>query len=140
MYDFAYFQIAAKAIVQKGDKILLLTTNNGHFDFPGGRMDKSEVDLSFDQVLKRELKEELGDNFKFNVGKLAFVSRRHYQKDDKDFRVLTIFFEVIYSGGTIQLSDEHSTSQWVKPESILKQAEKFISKDEYLNFKAYLAL
>ena len=103
-------------------------------------MDKSEVDLSFDQVLKRELKEELGDNFKFDVGKLAFVSRRHYQKDGKDFRVLTIFFEVIYSGGTIQLSDEHSTSQRVKPESILNQPEKFISKDEYLNFKAYLAL
>jgi ADP-ribose pyrophosphatase YjhB (NUDIX family) len=140
LYNFAYFQVAAKAIVQKGDDILLLVTSDGYYDFPGGRMDESEIDLSLHDVLSRELREELGDDFKFDVGQVAFVAKRRYDKDNKDHRILATFFEVTYKRGTIKLSDEHAKSRWVNPESILDSPEKFISRDEYEQYKKYCNL
>lgn len=111
LYNFAYFQIAAKSIIKNNDDILILITSDGYYDFPGGRMDESEIDLSLHEVLTRELEEELGGNFKFNIGDVTFVSKRRYDKNNKDFRVLAIFFEVNYKGGEVKLSDEHAKSK-----------------------------
>lgn len=138
LYNFAYFQIAAKSIVKKADNILLLITGDGYYDFPGGRMDESEIDLSLEEILTRELKEELGKDFKFEINDVAFVTKRKYDKNNKDFRILATFFEVAYRGGEIRLSDEHSSSKWVKPQSILADPKKFISKDEYEQYKNYV--
>ncbi len=140
LYNFAYFQVGAKAIVSKGDKILLLTTPSGLYDFPGGRMDESEVELEIKEVLLREIHEELGENFKCKLGKVIFVSKRHYTKNNLDYRVLVIFFEAQFIDGDIELSEEHSSSSWVEPASVLSSPEKFISVDEYKQFKDYCQL
>ncbi len=137
LYNYAYFQIAAKAIVKKDDEILILLTSDGYYDFPGGRMDESEVNLSLNQVLSRELEEELGDSFKFDIGKIAFVAKRRYDKNNKDNRILATFFEVTYKDGDIVLSDEHASSKWVNPKSLLDNPEKFVSEDEYMQYKQY---
>lgn len=101
-------------------------------------MNESEIDLSLHEILKREIKEELGNNLQFNIGKVVFVSKRRYNKFDNDFRVLAIFFEVKYISGQLKLSDEDSHSQWIKPEFILNTPEKFLSKDEYEQYKNYI--
>jgi 8-oxo-dGTP pyrophosphatase MutT (NUDIX family) len=135
--NHAYFQVSVKAIVKRDDEILLLIFPDGYYDFPGGRMDESEVDLSLHEIMTRELKEELGGDFKFAISNIAFVSKRHFKKSGKDTRILASFFEVDYKSGDITLSHEHSGSMWVKPKSLLKNPEKFVSKDEYEQFKNY---
>jgi 8-oxo-dGTP pyrophosphatase MutT (NUDIX family) len=135
--NYAYFQVTTKAIVKRDTDILLLTTPDGYYDFPGGRIDESEVDLSLHEVLTRELREELGNSFKFNIKDVAFIAKRRYNSNNKDHRIVAIFFEVLYKDGDIKLSNEHVKSEWVKQKSILNNPEKFISKDEYNQYKKY---
>jgi len=142
--NFAYFQISIKAIVRKGDDILILLTPDGYFDFPGGRMDKSEAELSLHEVLIRELREEVGNNFRFEIGNIAFISKRQYSNNtdsnNQEYRVLATFFEVDYKSGNVELSNEHAKSAWIKPISILDTPERFISRDEYNQYKNYCEL
>ncbi len=135
--DFAYFQISTKALLKRDKEILLLITNDGYYDFPGGRMDKSEIDFDLEKILIRELQEELGKNLKFKINDIVFAAKRHYDKNNLDHHVLALFFEVNYLAGNILLSDEHVKSQWIDPKSILKYPQKFISQDEYNQFKKY---
>ncbi len=137
LYNFAYFQVGAKAIVRKGNKILLLITPSGLYDFPGGRMDESEVELDLKEVLTREIREELGESFECELGEVIFVSKRHYAKNNQDYRVLVIYFDAQFKAGKVALSEEHSRSIWVEPGSILSSPEKFISADEYKQFRDY---
>lgn len=133
----AYFQIAAKAIVYKDNKILLLITPKGLYDFPGGRMAESEAGLGLPEVLAREVREELGDSFHFEAGSIAFASNRSYMMDGREQHILATFYEVSYAGGEVQLSDEHTEYQWVEPASLLSSPDKFVSADEYEQFRQY---
>lgn len=60
------FQIGIKGLIRRKDgKILLLKIpawegNPGYWDMPGGRMDPGET---FEQTLRRELKEEIGYDY-----------------------------------------------------------------------------
>ena len=135
--DFAYFQVSLKTILRKEDSILLLITPDGYYDFPGGRIDKSEINLNFNDVLARELREELGNDLKFKTDNVAFVSKRFYDKNNTNYHILATFFEAQWLEGNITLSNEHTKSRWIKPHSILINPEKFISKDEYIQYKYY---
>ena len=135
-----YFQVSVKAIIKEGQKILLLETPYGSYDFPGGRIDETEKDLELHEVLKRELQEELGNNIKFTVGDIAFVSKRRYTKNSKENRLIAIFYEADYISGKIELSDEHTKYTWVEPQSILNKPKKFMSEDEYTNYKKYCSI
>ena len=138
MNNHAYFQLDAKAIVKKDDKILLLITKDVYYDFPGGRMDESEIDLSLHDILKRELKEELSEDFHFDIKNIAFVSKRKYDICDQENNIVAIFFNVKYISGDILLSNEHADSQWIDPKDILGRPEKFISEDEYRQYSTYI--
>jgi len=138
LYDYMYFQVSVKAIVKDGPKILLLETPDDYYDFPGGRIDETEKDLELHEVLKRELQEELGNNIKFTVGDIAFASKRRYTKNNKENRLIAIFYEVNYISGEIKLSEEHDTYRWIDPQSILNKPNKFMSEDEYANYKKYM--
>ena len=133
-----YFQVSVKAIIKEGQKILLLETPYGSYDFPGGRIDETEKDLELHEVLKRELQEELGNNIKFTVGDIAFASKRRYTKNNKENRLIAIFYEVDHISGDIELSEEHTKYSWVNPKSILNEPNKFMSEDEYANYKKYM--
>ena len=137
LYNYAYFQIAAKAIVKRDDKILVLVTPDGYYDFPGGRMDETEVQLSLEDILRREILEELGSGFVFDIKSLAFVSKRGPDISKKSNRILATFFEVDYVSGEVELSEEHTESRWIYPKSILGTPEKFASEDEYLQYQRY---
>ena len=138
LYDYMYFQVSVKAIVKDGSKILLLETPYGAYDFPGGRIDETEKDLDLHEVLKREIQEEIGEKVEFTIGNIAFASKRIYTKNDKENRLVAIFYEVDYKSGKIELSDEHTRYTWVEPQSILNKPKKFMSQDEYNNYKIYL--
>jgi len=50
-------RIAVRAIIFKNNHILLIQTRRGDFKFPGGGVEKNE---SFEECLKREVREETG--------------------------------------------------------------------------------
>lgn len=138
LYDFAYFQVSVKAILRKGDEILLLIAPGGYYDFPGGRIDETEKDLDLHEVLKRELREELGSKLEFHISDIAFVSKRHYVKDGNDYRLIAVYFEADYLSGEVNISEEHDRHKWINPIDILKEPSKFMSADEYAQYKKYI--
>jgi 8-oxo-dGTP pyrophosphatase MutT (NUDIX family) len=135
--NYANFQVSLKLIIKWDNKILTLKTHDGFIDFPGGRIDESEVEIPMLEVLKREIAEELGNDIKFDIGKIAFVTKRKYTFK-QNFKVLAIYYEADYISGDYVLSDEHSVAKWMEPEEILSKDHKFISKDEYDQLKTYL--
>jgi 8-oxo-dGTP diphosphatase len=135
--NFALFEIASKAILRKGNKILLLTQFDGAYDFPGGRMDKSETSLELTDILSREIKEELGSSVKFNVRDIAFTSKRYYKSHGKEHNILAIYFNADYISGDIVLSNEHTHFSWINPKDILSSPDKFVTEHEYKKYKEY---
>jgi len=138
LYDYAYFQVSVKAILKKDDRILLLETPDGYYDFPGGRIDESEIDMNMHDVLNREISEELGDELNFKIKHLIFTSRRHYNKGNTDYRLIVLYYLAEYVDGDIKLSDEHATSRWIYPSDILDAPDKFMSNDEYEQYRNFV--
>jgi len=135
--DFALYEIATKSLLWKEGKILLVIQPDGKYDFPGGRMDRSEMNLDLFKVLTREIDEELGATIKFKVRDFAFISKRYYKRDGIEHNILAIFFNVQYLSGEIKLSDEHIDFRWIDPKSIISSPELFVTPDEFKQYKSY---
>lgn len=130
LYNHALYQVATKALIFDGDKVLVLQTPDGYLDFPGGRVDESERDIPWTKALKREVAEEVGDDVRIDIGQTLFVSKRQYHKAGKTHHIAAIFFECTYSGGDITLSDEHGNHGWMTMSELLNTDKKFVSPDE----------
>jgi ADP-ribose pyrophosphatase YjhB (NUDIX family) len=138
--EHAIFRVTIKAILKKDDRILILKTPDDSIDFPGGRINQSEVELDLKEVLTRELKEEIGSDVRFRIGDIAFVSKRRYNKHGHDHRIIAVFYKVDYLSGEMLISDEHINSYWINPKDIVDQPDKFISEDEYNQYLSYFKL
>lgn len=139
MQNHALYQITTKALIFDGEKVLVLRTSDGSIDFPGGRIDESERTISWQEALQREIAEELGADFKTEIGQTLFVSKRQYGRNDVTHYVAAIFFACKYMGGAVMLSEEHSTYTWLLPADIFANNEKFISEDEEAQLRAYFS-
>ncbi|MDI6717926.1 MAG: NUDIX domain-containing protein [Patescibacteria group bacterium] len=133
------YQIAAKAFLVKDGRILVckesLTEN---WDLPGGRIGKEEFNTSFDEVLEREIKEELGPGVKYkNNGPVVIFKhkREEITLDDRPtINILIIGFELEYIEGDVELSEEHRGYHWVYP----KEALKYLSDGQLDGLKKYI--
>lgn len=134
--NYATFIFSLKLILKKGDKILILTESRGGFlDLPGGRLEKKEVKLPIKKLFKREIREELGENVKYEVLKPAFQYRR-YDKFRKIYVFITAY-EAKYLSGSIKLSSEHYEYEWVDPKRYNLKKQKFDNLEERAAFEAY---
>lgn len=84
----------------------------GFYDFPDGRINKDEFHTPFTEILKREVQEELG-NVQFRMKNQPVAIGRHIVSKNPEVRVLLVFFEAEYLGGEIQISAEHTGTQWI---------------------------
>lgn len=109
------YHVAVKAFIMNGDKILVCYDPLSQaWDLPGGRINVDEYDVPLETVLLREIAEELGNDVRCSVVKLATVFRhRRPEGENHDLRILMLGYEVVYGGGDIQLSDEHTEYRWV---------------------------
>lgn len=130
LHNHALYQVATKALIHDGDKLLVLVTPDGYLDFPGGRVDESERDIPWTDALRREIAEEIGDAVQVEVGQTLFVSKRRYHRDGQTHHIAAIFFECQYQAGDITLSDEHGSYGWLTMEQLLHDRRQFISPDE----------
>lgn len=117
-----YYQLSLKVIIKNDkDEILALGcppygSFAGFYDFPGGRVDVDEFSTPLTDIIKREIKEEIGDiEYELNstpvsVGRHLLEAR--FSGLSKDIHVLYLFFEATYISGDIRISHEHSGYQW----------------------------
>lgn len=132
----ANFQVATKALIIKDGRIFTLTTPKNYVDFPGGRLDDTEYTIHFKDGLKRELSEELGDEFKYVIKDLAFVSKRDYEYFGQH-HIVALFYLVDYINGEIKLSDEHEKWEWLSPEELIDRKNNFEGENEYNEVESY---
>ena len=116
------FQIGIKAVAQNADgHILLLAVpqwddNPAHWDLPGGRMEPGE---SFDQTLRRELKEEIGVDYDGPIEHMATVlSNITIPVGDTRVPLVLMPYKVVLAADTEVVLDPNGAEQeyeWCDP-------------------------
>jgi 8-oxo-dGTP pyrophosphatase MutT (NUDIX family) len=108
------FQVAIKALIVRDGRLLVLRESNGPgwWELPGGRIDVGEEDAAHIDVLRRELREELGPDFRCRIGAPLVSWTRPRDRVRGEFTFL-VGLACEYEGGAIELSDEHSEARWI---------------------------
>lgn len=113
------FNVGLKAFVEKNGELLTLQDSEGLWELPGGRIEKSETGKNLREILHREVAEELGPNFQYEVGNVFHAWIRQ-PTPDKNFFILLIGFRCKYTGGDISLGQEHKNFRWINKETIVE--------------------
>lgn len=118
-----FYQVSLKVIMKNtAGEILLLEADPGgsfagFYDLPGGRIDTDEFTTPFEEIINREIAEEIGA-VSFALNPVPVAMGRHLvpaarSRNGKDIRVLYLFFEAIYQGGDVIISKEHIGFHWI---------------------------
>ncbi len=124
--------VAAKAVIRRSEKILLLQRpasagfDPGLWELPGGKLEYGE---NLVESLKREVEEEVG--LLVRVGRPLITW--HFCKEP--FWVTGVTFMSDYLEGEVMLSHEHQDHAWIKPEEYKSYP---LSKTVEEQLKAYL--
>lgn len=115
-----YF-IAVKALIRNGNKLLVTHDIFKSWDIPGGRIKKDEFQKPLIDVLKRKLREELGDAVVYDIGEMVttFSVERDEVGIDTTARIFAIGYEVNYVSGDIVLGSHHDAYEWVDIDSFI---------------------
>ena len=133
---YANYHVSLKILLRRGDEFLILNSQSGKFfDLPGGRIDEQDRAVLLEDILAREVQEELGPDLKYNLGEPLFQFRRHLKKTD--YHVFVPVYDAEYLSGEIKLSDEHTGFFWTKAPDFKFQENQFLSAEEYRAFKKY---
>lgn len=124
------FRVLTKALIRKGEEVLLLKRKNGSFgsglwDIPGGKLEFGELPI---EGLTREIFEET--SLRVKIIRPLSVSSGINETENKQY--ITIVFLCDYKSGDIQLNDEHSEYKWVNINNI-NDFEKIYYVDEAIN-------
>ncbi len=116
MAEKAKYWLSLKLILRRGDEVLGLRARDdgqfaGYFDLPGGRVHVDEVDAPFRDVLKREVREEIG-GVEYAIGPAPVAMGRHVNANGDIF--LYVFFVGEHRSGEPKTSHEHIGAEWLK--------------------------
>jgi len=127
MKKHALYQVSLKVFLknERGEVLILKAANGGSYegfyDFPGGRIDESELETPLVEIARREIVEEVG-NIEFTIKPAPVATGRHFlpsrSGNTAGNHVLYVFFEAQFNGGSISISDEHLDHRWVKLEEV----------------------
>lgn len=107
--------IAAKILLRDGDKLLVTHDIFGDWDIPGGRIRTNEFDTPIADIIERKVREELGPEVKYTLGKpvVTFRVERFEHGLQKQVRIFAVGYEATYLGSDIQLGEHHDEMKWV---------------------------
>lgn len=140
------YQVSLKVFLKNSEgEILILRSRpnsswgrSGFFDLPGGRIDEEEFTMDFEDIIKREVCEELGDvDIQVALKPMGFARRIAQSGEHAGRHVLYIFFEAAFIGGEIQISHEHAGYEWVRLGEI--SIEHYFAPEFAPAVKAYVA-
>lgn len=114
------FQVAVKAFVVRDERLLMLREAFGPqcWELPGGRIDVGEETLPQAQILRRELREELGARFECEIVRPLATWVRPIEAH-RPHPAFLVGFECREPRGEIELSDEHLELRWATREESL---------------------
>ena len=124
MSDHDFYQVALKVLLRnkKGEFLFLKcrdsSSHAGYYDLPGGRIDVDEFHTPFEDILAREIREEVGD-IKYTLDRRpATIGRKiipaaYTHSKERDFHILYVVFLVQYQNGEIKISAEHKDFMWL---------------------------
>ena len=120
------FHVGLKAFIADGEKLLILQDDEGLWELPGGRTEKSEIHEDLRNILKREVTEEVGEAIQYDIGPISHawirkpdpILGKKTQYSDNDFCIFLVGFQCTYKKGGIQLSPEHQTFKWITKEEV----------------------
>lgn len=119
-----YF-VAVKVFLEKDGKFLIIKDGFGQWDIPGGRIKKSEFEIPLEQVLVRKMSEELGDGFKYKLGK-PIVFMRHERMESASgnptVRIFAIGYQAVLEDGDVVMASHHNELLWVDPNGFNPEA------------------
>jgi 8-oxo-dGTP pyrophosphatase MutT (NUDIX family) len=118
------YQVSLKALIENehGEVLVLNALSDGtfagYYDLPGGRIDTDEFAVPLLDILRREIREEVGDiDIELSEAPVAvgkhLLSAESEQRQGEPLRILYLLFRARYVGGAITISDEHSGFRWL---------------------------
>ena len=118
MRELQRFQVALKAFVIDGDRLLMVREGDGGrwWELPGGRVEVGEESQELIGVLRRELREELGPAFRVEIGELLTGWVRPPDPPRRKDPVLILGYRCRPVAGEVALSEEHVEYRWVTRE------------------------
>jgi len=113
-----YF-VAVKVFLLDSKESFLITKDRfGEWDIPGGRLREQDFQVSLESVLERKIREELGEEVKYRLGK-PVVFMRH-ERDEilssgscEKRRIFAVGYIAQYLEGKISLGKNHEKYEWV---------------------------
>lgn len=112
--------IGVKALIVDDAGNVLITqeplnfVGGGKWELPGGKIANGEENTALEDILMREVREELGPYIDISIGKVIDVMRRPWNKPGASAdQVMLAVFECRYQGGEIVLSEENNAYTWI---------------------------
>jgi len=112
--------IGVKALIINAEGKVLIAQEPTHYvgggkwELPGGKIAKGEEGIALEEILRREIREELGEQVQVEVGGIIDVMRRPWNKVGAlSDQVMLVVFQCTYRGGDIQLSEENHSFAWI---------------------------
>src|SRR5215213_17209 len=101
------FEVGQKAFIEKDGQVIVVFFPNGWLDFPGGRINEGESNLT--EALKREVREETTLEIEVGAPFAGWLGRGE--------TVFLVGYRCRYISGDVELSDEHQVYRWVDGDS-----------------------
>lgn len=107
------FHVAVKAFLVRDGRLLMLREAFGpqSWELPGGRIDVGEESVAHADILRREIREELGPRFECDILAPVTTWARPIETH-RPHPAFLVGFECRDRGGEIELSDEHLDLRW----------------------------
>lgn len=135
------YYVAVKVFLEDNGKLFIFKDKYGDWDLPGGRLRKDEFETPLDQVIKRKMSEEIGDDVRYEIGK-PMVFFRHERNEvglgGQTIHIFAIGYEGKLLGGEIKLSELHTQMEWVDIASF--KPEKYFTGGWLKGVQEYLKL
>jgi 8-oxo-dGTP pyrophosphatase MutT (NUDIX family) len=111
--EIARFEVGLKAFLVREGRLLVVRERVAPqwWELPGGRFDAGEEMTPLEHILRRELREELGDALVCDIvgPRDAWVR----PAPERGTHVFLLGFLCRHRAGEIQLSDEHVDARWI---------------------------
>ena len=141
MNDKDLYFVAVKVLLEKDDKFLIFKDGFGQWDIPGGRIKKDEFEVPMEQIIARKIVEELGDNFKYTLGKPILFMRHERVENtpgNPTVRIFAVGYQATLDSGEPETRSHHTQMLWADPNNF--KPEDYFTGGWLKGVQEYIAL